>query len=181
MNTTENQSLASNTSFDLETLPKLRRPAQFPPQPQEWKAISLRECPVPSAMQIFESPEQAAGYWKTHVSQHPYFNPECECLVVLILNARLRIKGHYLVSIGTMDSVLCHPREVFKIAIVANAAALILIHNHPSGEPNPSNADIRMTRDLIQAGQLLKIEVLDHLIMGNPDFVSLKTLGFFYS
>jgi DNA repair protein RadC len=64
-----------------------------------------------------------------------------------------------------MDTILCHPREVFRLAIMASAAAIIIAHNHPSGESTPSQADINITRDLIRAGQLLKIEVLDHIII----------------
>src|SRR5439155_11833764 len=107
------------------------------------------------------------------IVQHPYFNPECENFVALMLNTRRRIKGHYLVSIGTMDTILVHPREVFRLAIMASASALVLGHNHPSGDPQPSEADIKVTRDLIRAGQLLKIEVLDHIIVGNPTSASL--------
>jgi DNA repair protein RadC len=83
--------------------------------------------------------------------------------------------------------LLVHPREVFRPAIAAGAAALVLVHNHPSGDPTPSEADIRVTRDLIRAGQLLKIEVLDHIILGRrtteraKDYVSLRELGYFYS
>jgi DNA repair protein RadC len=79
-----------------------------------------------------------------------------------------------------MDTILCHPREVFRLAIMASAAAIIIAHNHPSGESTPSEADIKITRDLIRAGQLLKIEVLDHII-GNPSHTSLRNLGYFYS
>ena len=100
-------------------------------------------------------------------------------LVVFILNTRRRIKGHYLVSIGTMDTILCHPREVFRLAIMASAAAIIIAHNHPSGEPTPSEADIKIARDLIRAGQLLKIEVLDHIVMGNPNHTSRRAFGYF--
>ncbi|MGH7977817.1 MAG: JAB domain-containing protein, partial [Limisphaerales bacterium] len=84
-----------------------------------------------------------------------------------------------LVSIGTMDTILVHPREVFRLAIVTAASAFILMHNHPSGESAPSEADIRTTRDLIRAGQILKIQLLDHVIIGNGNFSSLHTLGFF--
>ena len=136
--------------------------------------VSLRECPTPGTMQHSETPDQAAAYWNTHISSHPYFNAECECLVVFILNTRWRIKGHYLVSIGTMDTILCHPREVFRLAIMASAAAIIIAHNHGSGDPTPSEADIKITRDLIRAGQLLKIEVLDHIVIGNPNHTSLS-------
>lgn len=73
------------------------------------------------------------------------------------------------------------PREVFRVAVISSAAAVILMHNHPSGDPTPSEADIKVTRDLIRAGQLIKIEVLDHVIMGNPARSSLRELGFFYS
>src|SRR5256885_15739776 len=128
-------------------------------------------------MQQCETPDAAVAYWRTHVQSHPYFNPECESFAALILNTRRRIKGHYLVSIGTMDTILCHPREIFRLAVMASASAIIICHNHPSGDPTPSEADIKITRDLIRAGQLLKIEVLDHIVMGNPSYTSLRTLG----
>jgi DNA repair protein RadC len=70
---------------------------------------------------------------------------------------------------------------VFRAAVIAGAAAVVLMHNHPSGEAQPSEADIKVTRDLIRAGQLLKIEVLDHVIVGNPNHCSLRQLGFFYA
>src|SRR5436189_744399 len=132
MNTTEYQIPKRQDTPASVIVSQLIEPLKFYAQPQEWKAVSLRECPTPSEMQICEEPQQAAAYWRTHVAQHPYFNPDCECLIVLILNIRRRIKGHYLVSIGTMESVLCHPRDLFKIAIVASAAYLIVAHNHPS-------------------------------------------------
>ena len=80
-------------------------------------------------MQLCETPSEAAAYWRTHITQHPYFNPECECLVVLILNTRRKIKGHYFVSVGTMDTILCHPREIFRLAIMASASAIVMMHN----------------------------------------------------
>ena len=155
-------------------------PLKFPPQPQEWKIVSLRECPTPQEMQLCETPSEAAAYWKTHITQHPYFNPECECLVVLILNTRRKIKGHYFVSIGTLDTILCQPREVFRLAIMASAAAIIIMHQHPSGESTPSEADIKVTRDLIRGGQLLKIDVVDHVVIGNGNHTSLRESGYFY-
>ena len=77
-----------------------------------------------------------------------------------------------------MDTILCHPSEVFRLAIMASAAAIIIAHNHPSGESTPSEADIKITRDLIRAGQLLKIEVLDHIVIGNPNHSSLRSLEY---
>jgi DNA repair protein RadC len=109
-----------------------------------------------------------------------------ETLQVLLLNTRRKlIRVEEKVIEGTIDTLLVHPREVFKAAIAANAAAVVLAHNHPSGDPTPSEADIKVTRDLIRAGQLLKIEVVDHVIIGRAtperqkDFVSLRELGYF--
>jgi DNA repair protein RadC len=106
---------------------------------------------------------------------------------VLLLNTRRRLIRVEKISDGTLDTILVHPREVFKAAIAANASAILLVHNHPSGDPTPSEADIKVTRDLIRAGQLLKIEVLDHVIIGRAtgekpkDYASLKELGYFYT
>lgn len=111
---------------------------------------------------------------------------DVETLQVLLLNTRRRLIRVEEVLDGTIDQLLVHPREVFKRAIAANAAAIVLAHNHPSGDPTPSEADIKVTRDLIRAGQLLKIEVLDHIIFGratptrSKDYSSLRELGYFF-
>jgi DNA repair protein RadC len=112
---------------------------------------------------------------------------EVETFQSVLLNTRRRLIRVEQISQGTLDTILVHPREVFRGAISANAAALIIVHNHPSGDPTPSEADIKATRDLIRAGQLLKIEVLDHVILGRAtadrtkDYASLRELGYFYS
>ena len=112
---------------------------------------------------------------------------EVEHFQVVLLNTRRRLIAIEKVSQGTLDTILVHPREVFKSAISSNAAAIVLAHNHPSGDPTPSEADVKVTRDLIRAGQLLKIEVLDHVIIGRAtsdrpkDYVSLRELGYFYT
>ena len=104
---------------------------------------------------------------------------------VVFLNTRRRLIGVETISQGTLDTILVHAREVFLPAIAKRASAIILVHNHPSGDPTPSEADIKVTRDLIRAGQLLKIEVLDHVVLGkrtaerSVDFVSLRSLGYF--
>jgi DNA repair protein RadC len=110
---------------------------------------------------------------------------EVEHFQAVLLNVRRKLIRVEHISQGLLDSLLVHPREVFRPAIAANASALVLVHNHPSGDPTPSEADIRVTRDLIRAGQLLKIEVLDHVILGRrvanngKDYVSLREMGFF--
>jgi DNA repair protein RadC len=149
--------------------------------PKEWKLVALRECPLPEHMHICDTPDRAAEYWRMHITTTPLYDPERECFVVLILNTRRRIRGHNFVSIGTMDTILVHAREVFRIAIAAGAAAIVIMHNHPSGDATPSEADIKVTRDLIRAGQLLKIEVLDHVVIGGSRHMSLRELGYFYS
>jgi DNA repair protein RadC len=109
---------------------------------------------------------------------------DVETLQVLLLNTRRRLIRIEEVTEGTIDTLLVHAREVFKAAISANASAIVLAHNHPSGDPSPSEADIRVTRDLVRAGHLLKIEVLDHIILGRSavgrakDYASLRELGY---
>ena len=111
---------------------------------------------------------------------------QVENFQVVLLNTRRRLIRIEHISQGTLDTLLVHAREVFKPAIAASAAAIVVVHNHPSGDPSPSEADIKVTRDLIRAGQLLKIEVLDHVILGRAtpertkDYASLKELGYFY-
>jgi DNA repair protein RadC len=159
---------------------KLVKPFTFAPTPYEYKVVPLRECPTPERLHLADNPERAVDYWWLQISHHPYFDPERECFAVFILNARKRIKAHYLVSVGTADSVQIVPRDVFRLAVITSAVSVLLTHNHPSGDASPSDPDIRVTRDLIRAGQLMKIEVVDHVIIGNPKFSSLKELGYFY-
>jgi DNA repair protein RadC len=163
--------------------PKRTRPSSVF-NPKEFKVHVLRECPTPVELQLCDTPDKAASYWRSHIVNHPYYNADVETMVVIMLNTRRRILGHHLVATGTLDTILVHPREVFRAAIIMACAAVILAHNHPSGDPTPSEGDIRVTRDLIRAGQLIKIEVLDHVIIGHPapergkDFVSLRELGY---
>ena len=110
-----------------------------------------------------------------------------ESFQALLLNTRKKLIRAEEISHGLLDTILVHPRDVFRAAIAANAAAVVLIHNHPSGDPTPSEADIKVTRDLIRAGQLLKIEVVDHVIIGHAtssrtkDYSSLRELGYFHT
>jgi hypothetical protein len=165
--------------FILDIKPEEEGPAQE--QPKEYKVVALRECATPDSMRFCDTPQLAAEYWKLHIATSIHFNSDCECFVILLLNTRRRVKGHHIVSTGTMDTIFVHAREVFRTAIIGAASAIVLMHNHPSGEPQPSEADIKVTRDLIRAGKLLKIEVLDHVIIGNPTHCSLQELGYFYS
>ena len=133
-------------------------------------------------MPLLDNPENIADLLREENRMY-----DVENFQVVLLNTRRRLIRVERISQGTLDTILVHPREVFKTAISAGAAAIVLAHNHPSGDPTPSEADIKVTRDLIRAGQLLKIDVLDHIILGRATeerpryFVSLRELGYFYT
>lgn len=134
---------------------------------------------------LADNPQAIADYWRGQIETQPSFDPMKENMVVFFLNARKRIIGHHLACVGTIDSVICVPREIFKLAIVTSAQAVVIAHNHPSGEVTPSDADIKVTRELIRAGQLLKIELLDSVIIGSntngaKGWASLRELGYFH-
>ena len=131
---------------------------------------------------VLDTPERVADLLREENRLHGV-----EHFQIVLLNARRKLIRVEHISQGTLDTILVHPREVFRLAIAASASGIVLAHNHPSGDPTPSEADIKVTRDLIRAGQLLKIDVLDHVIIGKrtaertKDFVSLRELGYFYS
>jgi DNA repair protein RadC len=96
---------------------------------------------------------------------------------LLALNTKSIVAGIHILAIGTLDSVLIHPREVFKAAILNNASSIVLFHNHPSGDPTPSSEDIEITKVLIAAGELMLIQVLDHVITGDNNYYSMAEHG----
>jgi DNA repair protein RadC len=100
-----------------------------------------------------------------------------EYLLAFFLNARHQLIAREIISIGTLTASLAHPREIFSPAIGKAAAGVILVHNHPSGNPSPSDEDIRLTRRISQAGQIMGIELLDHLIIAENGSYSFKTAG----
>ena len=93
---------------------------------------------------------------------------------LILLNSRNKIIGISTISIGTLNANLVHPREVFKEAIIHNASSVVLAHNHPSGDPEPSEADLEITKRLIEAGKIMGIDVLDHIIITKAGFMSFK-------
>lgn len=96
---------------------------------------------------------------------------------VLLLNTQHAVTREVVVTRGILDASVVHPREVFKVAITESAAALILVHNHPSGEPTPSAEDREVTRQLVEAGRMLGIPVLDHVVVGDGRYVSFVEAG----
>jgi len=117
--------------------------------------------PAPSVTDVFvRTPEDC---YKACEEQAGYGQ---EAFTVLCLNARNRLIAGGIISIGVIDSTLVHAREVFRKAIECRASAVILVHNHPSSDTTPSAEDVRLTRQMIQAGQVVGIKVLDHVVIG---------------
>ena len=96
-----------------------------------------------------------------------------EKFIVVCLNSANKVIKHETISIGNLNSSVVHPREVFKVAIDNSAASIILIHNHPSGNPDPSNEDIRITKKIVETGKIMEIPVFDHLIIAGETYTSL--------
>lgn len=156
-------------------------------EPQEWKRepgvgvaqaarlaavfeIARRvRAPVPERGGLIREPRDVAPYLMSR-----YADQREECFGVLLLDARNRLLREHAVSSGGWCASVVRPREVFRQALLAASPALILFHNHPSGDPTPSREDVAITEQLRQAGDLLGIRVLDHLIVGAEGFVSLR-------
>lgn len=100
---------------------------------------------------------------------------KCEQFTVLLLNARHESIGIETVSVGSLNASIVHPREVFRPAIVHSAASIVLVHNHPSGDPEPSEEDLSITKRLVQVGELVGISVLDHVIIADRGTVSFRS------
>lgn len=123
---------------------------------------------------VVETPEAAADLVRGRLG-----GKKKEHFLALLLDTRNRLIKVAEISVGSLDASIVHPREVYKEAISASAAAVIFAHNHPSGDPTASEDDIRLTKGLAEAGEILGIEVLDHVIIGGKKFFSLKREGLF--
>lgn len=134
----------------------------------------VRERTIPSEFKRLTDAESAARLFHAYLG-----SPDREHFLVMLLNTKHDVIGISTVSIGTLDASIVHPREVFKPAFLASAQAIIVAHNHPSGDLSPSPEDLAVTRRLNDAAKLLGIDLLDHLILGmDPDFTSLRGEGY---
>ena len=124
-----------------------------------------------------DSPEAAYQYWQSVITKMPWYIPDREICVVLMLNTRLRVTGHSLVSVGTLNESIVHCRDLFRSAVAMNAYAVVAMHNHPSGDSAPSEADHRITRRLMEAATILQIQLVDHVIVGDGRWFSFKEAG----
>jgi DNA repair protein RadC len=126
----------------------------------------------PSERPRLTSPQQIARHLLPQFGASPV-----EQFGVLMLGTKHHVLRVKIVSIGSLDQTVVHPREVFREAAAASAAAVVLFHNHPSGDPTPSPDDIALTRRLADAGEIMGIEVLDHLILGEHRYFSMREAG----
>jgi DNA repair protein RadC len=122
---------------------------------------------------VIRSPEDGANY----VMNDMRFLSQ-EHFVCLYLNTKNQVLHKQTIFIGSLNASIVHPREVYREALKRSAASIIALHNHPSGDPNPSKEDIEVTKRLVECGKLIGIELLDHLIIGENKFVSLKEKGY---
>ena len=119
------------------------------------------------------SPKDAAAYVMTDLS-----GLQQEHFVALFLNVKNEVLHRQTIFIGGLNTTIVHPRELFKEAVRRSAASVIVMHNHPSGNPTPSEEDVLVTKRLVKAGEILGIQLLDHIIIGEYNFVSLKEKGY---
>lgn len=103
---------------------------------------------------------------------------EMEVFVTILLDGKNKVKRKIVTSVGTLTGSLVHPREVYCEAVRERAAAIVVAHNHPSGDPTPSKEDLEVSARLKKAGELLGIALLDSVVIGRPGFISMKTLGY---
>jgi DNA repair protein RadC len=115
---------------------------------------------------FIDEPEMMTHFWRIHVESAAWFCPEKECVVCVVVDTLFQVKAFHLVAIGTLDGVLFGPREILRPAVLVNGARVVVLHNHPSGDPLPSFEDTAVTTRLIEAGEILGIQILDHVIIG---------------
>jgi len=138
------------------------------------KVCLVRESSTAAVARHVQSPADAAEVLRAHIG-----DSDREVFAALLLDTRNRVVGIHTISIGSVNASIVHPREVFKAAFLANAAAVLVGHNHPSGEETPSQEDVAITHRLRQAGEILGVPVLDHLVLGAATFHSMKERGLF--
>lgn len=131
----------------------------------------IREPGVRRSAPLLSSPE---AVYQTFQSMAAL---DRECLAVALLDTKNRLVGVHAVHIGTVTQAFADPSDVYKAAILANVRAIVVVHNHPSGDPNPSPEDIHATSRLQQAGKVLGIRLLDHIVVAEDGFVSLREKG----
>lgn len=117
---------------------------------------------------ILDTLDKVLAYWDEHITCCDLYDPSKEMLVVIPITARLTPNGWHIVSIGSLNETVAHPREVLRPCIIEPASGFIVIHNHPSGDPTPSKGDRMMTKRIRDAASIMQISFVDHVIIGAP-------------
>ena len=118
---------------------------------------------------LMDSPEVACDLWQEVVADDPSHEPDKEHLIAVLLNTKMRVIGYHVVSVGSLNEAVAHPREIFRAAILAGAFGMVLMHNHPSGDPTPSEADRRLTRRIQEGAKIVDIHLFDHVVIGSAE------------
>ena len=144
---------------------------------EQQRVVLEKELSVycPDVDRQMNSPSKIVKLATSYLRMHEL--PE-EYMYMVCMNNKLHMTGVFEISHGNVNSSIVGTREVFQKALLANAVSIIFIHNHPSGDPKPSREDIAVTRKLFDAGKLLGVDVLDHIIIGRPEYTSLKEKGY---
>ena len=137
-----------------------------------YRVALVREGCASTVVKHIHSPEDVHA-----IIAKEYDDAVVETAMMLALDTKNKVIGIFEISRGSLNASIIHPRDIFQRAILVNAASVILVHNHPSGDPTPSPEDIALTKKLVEAGRVMDISVLDHVIVGEGSFVSLKERG----
>lgn len=139
---------------------------------QKVRIKMVKEEELDYGVNVIKSPKDVYEMMKLYMD-----SPTREMMVVICLDIKNQVNCINTVSIGGISSSIAHPREIFMPAILSNSVAIILSHNHPSGIPTPSQDDISLTKKMMEAGKILSIDVLDHVIIGDETYCSLREEG----
>jgi proteasome lid subunit RPN8/RPN11 len=152
--------------------PQAKQRLPLPAPCREVKVVTVRE--VPSLHLVIDTPQRVLKLWRHAVASANWYDRDKEHLVSFSLDTRHRLKNFSLVAIGTLNESLAHPREIFRSTIVDAAKSIIVVHNHPSGDPSPSSVDVDLAERLYCSGELLKVPLLDFIIVANEKYFSFR-------
>lgn len=142
----------------------------------EVRVLRVAETAFSSAM-LLDGPDKLFNFWREVVAKSVWYNPEVEHVVAVALNTKFKVLGFGLISIGSINETVCHPREVFRLGVALGAYTMIVMHNHPSGDPTMSTTDLNLLRRLRDSGKILAIDLMDFIVIGDTDYASASKLG----
>ena len=138
----------------------------------KYRVALVREGGYNASHNVIRTPEDVVN-----ILSAEYAEAAVEVVKMLALDTKNKIIGIFDISTGSLNASIIHPRDVFQRAVLLNCASILLIHNHPSGDPTPSPEDVSLTKKLVDAGKIMDIAILDHVVIGDGRFVSFKEKG----